>query len=58
MTNTKGIARCTLLLGLIGLALGCVVAPTATEGSYDRDHHRYYHQNAWHECGNRDEHCN
>ncbi len=55
MTNTKRIARSTFLIGLIGLVLGCVVAPT--EGHYDRDNHRYYHENGWHECGDRDEHC-
>lgn len=51
------------LSSLIGLALlattllasGCVVEPH--EGYYDRDHHRWYHEHAWHECGERDEHC-
>jgi hypothetical protein len=55
MTKTKSIARSTFLLGLVGLVLGCAVAPT--EGYYDRDHHRYYHENGWHECASRDEHC-
>jgi hypothetical protein len=44
-----------LLLGLILLTPGCVVEPR--EGYYDRDHHRWYHEHAWHECGDRDEHC-
>jgi len=42
----------------LGLALvlpGCVVVPR--EGFYDRDHHRWWHEHAWHECGDRDEHC-
>ncbi len=55
MTNTKRIAKCTFLLGLIGLVLGCMVAPT--EGYYDRGNHRYYHENGWHACVSRDEHC-
>jgi hypothetical protein len=44
-----------LLLGLMVLASACVVAPR--EGYYDGSHHRYYHENAWHDCGERDEHC-
>jgi hypothetical protein len=44
-----------LLLGLILLTPGCVVEPR--EGYYDRDHHRWYHEHAWHECGERDAHC-
>jgi hypothetical protein len=55
MTNMKRIATRTLLLGLVGFGLGCVAVPR--EGYYDGDHHRYYHENNWHECGNRDEHC-
>jgi len=55
MTNTKNIAKSVFLLGLIGLAFGCTVVPT--EGYYDRDSHRYYHENGWHECVSRDEHC-
>lgn len=51
------------LASLTGLALlasalmtaGCVVEPR--EGFYDRDHHRWYHEHTWHECGERDEHC-
>ena len=37
------------------LASGCVVEPR--EGFYDRDHHRWYHEHAWRDCGERDEHC-
>jgi hypothetical protein len=55
MTNTKRIARGSLLLGLIGVVFGCVIAPR--EGDFDRDHHRYYREHAWHECTERDEHC-
>ena len=55
MTNANRIAKSTFLLGLIGLVLGCAVAPN--EGYYDRDHHRYYHESGWHECANGDEHC-
>jgi hypothetical protein len=36
------------LFGLMGL-VGRVVGPR--EGFYDGDHRRYYHENAWHECG-------
>jgi hypothetical protein len=55
MRNTKRIATSTFLLGLIGLVVGCMVGPR--EGYYDGDHHRYYHQNGWHDCAERDEHC-
>lgn len=45
-----------LALGIMLLASGCVVEPR--EGYYDRDHHRWYHEHAWHECGGeRDEQC-
>ncbi len=55
MINTMRIVKSTFILGLIGLAMGCVVEPT--EGYYDRDHHRYYHEHVWHECGDRDGYC-
>jgi hypothetical protein len=55
MMNTKRIANSTFLLGLIGLVVGCLAGPR--EGYYDGDHHRYYHENAWHDCADRDEHC-
>jgi hypothetical protein len=55
MKNTKRIATSTFLLGLIGLVVGCMVGPR--EGNYDSDHHRYYHENGWHDCADRDEHC-
>ncbi len=55
MTITKRIAKTSFLVGLIGLVLGCVVAPR--EGYYDAGHRRYYHENAWHECGERNDFC-
>jgi hypothetical protein len=48
------------MLGLISLSTACVVAEPRGgyhEGYYDRDHHRYYHENGWRDCGERDEHC-
>jgi hypothetical protein len=43
---------------------GCVVdrehtveRPVPYEGYYDRDHHRWYHENAWVMCDDRDSHC-
>ena len=49
------------MLGLIALSTACVVAEPRGgyhEGYYDRDHHRYYHENGWRDCGGeRDEHC-
>ena len=56
MTTTQSIIRSGILLGLIAFSSACVVAGPR-EGYYDHDHHRYYHENNWHECGERDEHC-
>jgi hypothetical protein len=61
MTISRRIGQA--LMSLVGLALlastllacGCVVEPR--EGFYDRDHHRWYHEHQWHECGDHDEHC-
>jgi hypothetical protein len=54
--TVKHVARGSILLALISLAAGCVVAGPR-EGYYDRDHHRYYHERTWHECGERDPFC-
>ena len=56
MAIWKPIARAMLLLGLILVAPGCVVV-VPHEGYYDRDHHRWWHEHGWRECGERDEHC-
>ncbi|MGO9804248.1 MAG: hypothetical protein ACLPTM_07920 [Steroidobacteraceae bacterium] len=61
MTVSKRIHRA--LVPLVGLALlatallasGCVVEPR--EGFYDRDHHRWWHEHAWRDCGAGEEHC-
>ncbi len=56
MTLFKPLMQASLLLlGVMLFAPGCVVAPPG-EGYYDRPHHRYYHEHAWHECGDRDDH--
>jgi hypothetical protein len=55
MNTTAKLARIGFILALIGLAAGCVVAPS--EGYYDRDHHRYYGERTWHNCGEHDDHC-
>ncbi len=55
MKHAMRIARSTLIMGLIGLACGCVIAPR--EGYYDGNHHRYYHEGGWHDCGEHDDHC-
>ena len=47
----------SLLLGLAVLSAGCVVAAGPREGYYDRDHHRYYHERVWVDCGDHDDHC-
>ena len=63
-------SRLLVPLSLIMLApafmlSGCVVdrehtvreEPVPTEGYYDREHHRYYHEHAWVVCDDRDPHC-
>jgi hypothetical protein len=60
MAISKPIIRAMLLvLALMLMAPGCVVVEPR-EGSYDRDHHRWWHEHGWRECGDRDhrdEHC-
>lgn len=54
-----------VLFGLMALSSGCVVHESSSaareegyrEGYYDRDHHRYYHEHAWHECVENDPYC-
>ena len=48
-----------LLVGLLAFTSGCIVAPRDgyREGYYDRDHHRWWHEGGWRDCGERDEHC-
>jgi len=64
MRNSTAFGR--LLLSMV-MALpllmlnGCVVRDRTivepTEGYYDRDHHRWYHEHAWIVCDDRDPHC-
>ena len=55
MKSMTSVVKGGFLIGLISLACGCVLVPT--EGRYDAEHHRYYHEHAWHDCGYHDEHC-
>jgi len=56
MIIAKPIAHTVLLLvGFVLLASGCAHEPG--EGYYDRDHHRWWHEHQWRDCGERDEHC-
>jgi hypothetical protein len=62
MSSKRRIAFGSCLLGMILLGSGCVIEPQGYheayhEGYYDRDHHRFYHDHAWHECVEHDEHC-
>jgi hypothetical protein len=53
---TKRIAKGSFLLSLFMFASGCIVAEPR-EGYWDHDHHRWYHEHAWHECVENDIHC-
>jgi hypothetical protein len=56
MSISRPLVQVTLfLLGVMLLAPGCVVEPR--DGYYDRDHHRWYHDHAWHGCVDNDIHC-
>jgi hypothetical protein len=53
-----------LLLTLLSLTSACVVSTRDRgynegyrEGYYDREHHRYWHDRAWRDCIEHDEHC-
>ena len=54
MTITQRLGRQALMLAILAMS-ACVVEPR--EAYYDRDHHRYYHEHTWHECGDGDFHC-
>ena len=57
MISTPRIVRGAFLMGLIAITSGCIVE-SPREGYYDRDHHRYFREHRWHECGERDgEYC-
>jgi hypothetical protein len=55
MKSAKQVGLSALVVGLMVLSTACVVEPR--ENYYDRDHHRYYTQHAWHDCGDHDDHC-
>lgn len=53
-----------LLLTLLSLTSACVFSTRDRgynegyrEGYYDREHHRYWHDRAWRDCVEHDEHC-
>jgi hypothetical protein len=53
----KPIAQAALLaLGVVMFAPGCVIEEPR-EGYYDHERHRWYHEHAWRECREEDEHC-
>jgi hypothetical protein len=49
-TDSSISTKAAVLLSLVfaTFATGCVVEPS--EGYYDRDHHRYYHDHTWVTC--------
>lgn len=55
MRMIEKLTKYGVLSGLLALASGCIVTPR--EGYYDHDHHRYYHEHAWHECAEHDDYC-
>lgn len=55
MKSMVQIGQGSVLLAFIAFASGCIVEPR--NDYYDRDHHRYYHEHNWHDCGEHDDHC-
>jgi hypothetical protein len=63
------LAMSSLLVILVANTAGCIVAHDRgdrgdrgyregyKEGYYDREHHRYWHEKAWRDCVEHDEHC-
>jgi len=61
MSGIRPIVRGSLISMIVVLLAGCIWVPRGGggyhEGYYDRAHHRYWHNNAWHQCGYNDPHC-
>lgn len=56
MTTPRPIAPTVFaLMGFILLASACTNEPR--EGYFDHDHHRWWHEHQWRDCGDHDEHC-
>lgn len=55
MNFLKNVVQGGMMVALVAVSTGCVVEPR--DNYYDHDHHRYYHEHVWHECGERDDHC-
>jgi hypothetical protein len=56
MKNMLRIGQFSFLLGLLTFTSACVVSGPR-EGYYDQDHARYYHEHAWHSCGESNDNC-
>lgn len=68
IVNVSRVTLGSLILGCLSLlsVSACVVRTEHDrggynegyrEGYYDREHHRWWHEHAWHECVEHDEHC-
>jgi hypothetical protein len=55
MSIVKKLTLGGMLLAFATAFSGCMVE--TREGYYDHDHHRYWHEHAWHECAERDPYC-
>jgi hypothetical protein len=55
MQSTMRLLKCSFVIALIGTVWACGREPD--EGYFDRDHHRYYHEHAWRDCAEHDDHC-
>jgi hypothetical protein len=54
--RVSNVGKGGLILALAFIASACIVAEPR-EGYWDRDHARFYHEHAWHDCGEHDDHC-
>jgi len=55
MNSIKTLIQGVLAAGTVLLATGCIVEPR--NDYYDHEHNRYYHEHAWHECGEHNDYC-
>jgi hypothetical protein len=56
MENAKRVWAVSIVMALAVLASACIVAEPR-EGYWDREHARYYHEHAWHDCGEHGDSC-
>jgi len=55
MSQLSSLIKNGMVLAMVVMSTACIVEPR--NDYYDRDHHRYYHDHGWHECGDHNDYC-